>query len=255
LLLTFVIPVRHQDNAADWGGLKARLQQTIRSVSAQTHDDWEGIIVANYGADIPEHPRWRIERVTFPPNAHHDIDKHDIEAAREAVRLDKGRRVHRGVEAARGEYVMVVDDDDFVSRRLVEHAARGGPGWRIQRGYRWGDGGVLLLKDDKLSTVCGTTHIVRRGLYPPSPDESAIKTLFGSHRRIARELAARGARLEDLPFPGAIYRVGHVGAHTQSSGLLRSHLPPNLKRPMGLLKDARRFRLLTPAIRQEFFGG
>ena len=39
-LVTFIIPVRHQDNARDWSLLKANLDQTIASVSNQTNDDW-----------------------------------------------------------------------------------------------------------------------------------------------------------------------------------------------------------------------
>ena len=31
-LVTFIIPVRHQDNARDWGLLKANLTQTVASI-------------------------------------------------------------------------------------------------------------------------------------------------------------------------------------------------------------------------------
>ena len=68
-LVTFIIPVRHQDNARDWSLLKANLVQTIASISNQTNDDWRGIIVANEGADLPDLPeRFGVVRVIFPPN-------------------------------------------------------------------------------------------------------------------------------------------------------------------------------------------
>src|SRR5690606_35331807 len=49
-LVTFVIPVRHPDNARDWALLRSSLSQTIASISNQTHDDWRAVIVANTGA-------------------------------------------------------------------------------------------------------------------------------------------------------------------------------------------------------------
>ena len=75
-LVTFIIPVRHQDNARNWSLLKANLAQTIASISNQTHDDWRGIIVANEGADLPDLPqRFSVERVSFPPNDMHERGK------------------------------------------------------------------------------------------------------------------------------------------------------------------------------------
>jgi hypothetical protein len=47
-----------------------------------------GIIVANEGADLPE--RFDVERVTFPPNDLHEIDKANIEDVYDAFRADKG---------------------------------------------------------------------------------------------------------------------------------------------------------------------
>ncbi|MGO7360364.1 galactosyl transferase, partial [Rhizobium ruizarguesonis] len=44
-LVTFIIPVRHQENARDWSRLKANLTQTVASISKQTNGDWRGIIV------------------------------------------------------------------------------------------------------------------------------------------------------------------------------------------------------------------
>jgi hypothetical protein len=91
-LVTFIIPVRHPDNARDWSRLKANLAQTVASISNQTSDDWRGIIVANEGADLPDLPeRFCVERVTFPPNDMHERGKASIEAFRDAFRADKVR--------------------------------------------------------------------------------------------------------------------------------------------------------------------
>ena len=54
--LTFIIPVRHQDNARDWALLKANLTQTAASIASQTHPGWRALVVANEGADLPDLP-------------------------------------------------------------------------------------------------------------------------------------------------------------------------------------------------------
>ena len=56
-ILTFIIPIRHQANAKDWGALKANLVQTMRSIAGQSDPRWRGFVVANNGADLPPLPR------------------------------------------------------------------------------------------------------------------------------------------------------------------------------------------------------
>jgi hypothetical protein len=188
----------------------------------------------------------------------------DLEAFREACRLDKGRRVLAGVlEAGRTGYVMVVDDDDFVSRRLTSFVA-GYPeknGWYVQRGYLWGDGGKLIYEYADFSKFCGTSHIIRTDLYElPASVEAAdpgyIRTLFGSHVFIRENLAARGRPLEPLPFVGAVYRIGHAGAHSKSAGLLKQVFFKRelLKNPLKLVGRFSRLRLLGATARHQFWG-
>ena len=52
-MLSFVIPVRHQENARDWNRVKENLSQTVASISGQTHSSWDAVIVANHGATLP----------------------------------------------------------------------------------------------------------------------------------------------------------------------------------------------------------
>jgi hypothetical protein len=264
-LLTFIIPVRHQDNARDWGLLKANLAQTVASISGQTHDDWRGIIVANEGAVLPDLPaRFSVERVTFPPNDLHEIDRADDEAVYEAFRADKGRRVLAGMLAARdSRFFMIVDDDDFVSARIVGPVAQNpdANGWTIERGYIWDDGGRLLLGYDGFNHLCGTSLIVRSDLYAlPKRLEDAsldwIKSMLGSHVRIADILAGRGAPLHPLPFRGAVYRVAHGGSHSKAPSLVKKYFLSReaLRRPRRLLRHLARLRLVGDGARREFFG-
>ena len=264
-LLTFIIPVRHQDNARDWSLLKANLVQTVASISNQTNDDWRGIIVANEGADLPDLPeRFSVERVTFPPNNLHEIDKADLEAVYDAFRADKGRRVLKGMLAARdSRFFMIVDDDDFVSARIVQHVSENpdANGWTIDRGYIWDDGGKLLLGHNEFNHICGTSLIVRADNYDlPERFEDAsldwIKSMLGSHVRIADILAGRGTPLAPLPFHGAVYRVAHGGSHSKAPSLLVKYFLSweAFKRPRRLLRNLGKLRLVGDTAKREFFG-
>lgn len=263
-LLTFVIPVRHQDNAADWGLLRQRLEQTIRSVSAQDATDWRGIVVANEGADLPEMPQnWEVVRVTFAPNPLHEQGSADKETFYDAVRLDKGRRVLSGMMAARDSaYFMIVDDDDFVSRRLAGYvqANKGQIGWHVATGYLWEDGASIVFIHEQFSKICGTSHIIRSDIYDVPQNISGvsqeyIKSVLGSHVALPARLKEAGTPLPALPFPGAVYRIGHAGAHSKSAGLMAQIFSRENRDRNWLQAIARlgRIRPLTRSLRDEFF--
>jgi hypothetical protein len=264
-VLTFVIPLRHPQNSADWPALKRRLTETIRSIAAQDDARWRAVVVANEGADLPVLPgNFSVKRVDFPPNPMFEQGDNDLEAFRDACRLDKGRRVLAGIlEADKSGYVMVVDDDDFVSCRLTSFVADcpGDNGWYVQNGYIWGDGGNLIYEYADFSKLCGTSHIVRAALYAlPASVEAAnpdyVRKMFGSHIFIREYLAARGQPLEPLPFIGAVYRIGHAGAHSRSSGLIRQVFFKRelLKNPLRLVGRFSRLRRLETTVRHEFWG-
>lgn len=264
-LLTFIIPVRHQDNARDWTQLCAKLTQTMASIANQSLMDWQGIVVANEGADLPSLPAgFRAVRVDFPPNDMHELGRQGHDAFYEAFRADKGRRVLKGMLAARdSRYFMIVDDDDFVSSRITSFIAKndGANGWFIEKGYVWSDGGSLLLGHDRFNKLCGTSLIIRSDLYElPAAFEDAsldwIKQSLGSHIFITDALRGRGSPLAALPFRGAVYRVGHAGSHSQAGGILSSYFLNRkaLRHPRSLLSNLVKLRPLNRAVRAEFFG-
>jgi hypothetical protein len=262
--LTFVIPVRHPANAKNWSALVRRLDQTVRSVAAQTTTGWRGIVVANEEAELPVLPTpFEVVKVTFPPNPLHELTVENRDAVLDQFRIDKGRRVLAGMLAAAADtdYFMIVDDDDFVSRHLVSHlqAHHGAPGWTVAEGYVWSEGSGVMYRHPYLASLCGTSHIVRTDLYrlPPSvaaADMDHVKSMLGSHLQIERRLQAEGNALLPLPFAGAIYRVGHPEAHSKSRGVLRTFAfnRQALRRPVRALRNLARLRLVSPAITREF---
>ncbi|RYG87208.1 MAG: glycosyltransferase family 2 protein [Alphaproteobacteria bacterium] len=261
-LLTFIIPVRHQDNSSNWARLKENLAQTISSISAQTSSDWRAVIVANEGADLPNLPeRFEVERVHFPPNVLHERQNSSAEDFMDAFRFDKGRRVLKGMlSAADSRYFMIVDDDDLVSADLAsfvgEHA--GANGWYIRQGWLWTDGGSLMMRTDRFNKLCGTCLIVRSDLYAlPARFEDAdpqfIMRLLGSHSGVATHFEELGTPLESLPFKGAVYRVGYSGSHSGTAGVLRKCF--DTRNPMVLIERLRKLKYVSPSVRREFFGG
>jgi hypothetical protein len=265
IALTFIIPVRHQDNAKDWSRLKANLTQTLASVSNQTADCWRAIVVANEGADLPALPK-NVEalRVTFPPNLLHEKGNATQEEFYEAFRIDKGRRVLAAMVAAEPtSHFMIVDDDDLVSGRLADFVARnrGSYGWVVKQGYIWTDQGSYLFAYPDLNGLCGSTLIIRSDLYElPAvaaewPDER-IKEMLGSHRQIGLLLEQAGTPLAPLPFPGAIYRIGHAGNHSGKGGIADEYFWNRryIRQPIAFTKNLLRLRPITKEVRQEFFG-
>lgn len=264
-LITFVIPVRHQSNSKNWALLKANLTQTIASISAQTNPNWKAVIVANEGADLPSIPEgFEIVRVDFPPNNMHEQQGQDKEAFYDAFRIDKGRRVLKGMLHARDTaFYMIVDDDDFVSSSLVSYVAQNSKanGWKISEGYVWGDGGKLLYIHRDFANYCGTSLIIRADLYSlPDSFEVAtsdyIKTMLGSHVKIGRILADKGNALVNLPFRGAVYRIGHAGAHSNSPTLIKMYLLNRsvMVNPLRFFRNLLSMRLVSLAIKKEYFG-
>jgi hypothetical protein len=167
------------------------------------------------------------------------------------------------LQAGAMQYVMVVDDDDFVSNRLVAYAAKHPDltGWYIDQGYLWGDGDPVVYRYPGFSKLCGTSHIVNAALYqlPASlalADESYVKKLLGSHTYIYAHLLAAGTPLLPLPFPGAIYRVGYAGAHSKSARVFSQYFahPWLLWSPGELFRRMSNVRLRSRAIRLEYFG-
>jgi hypothetical protein len=264
-MLTFLIPVRHPDNSPDWSLLKANLEQTIASIAGQDHDDWRAVIIANEGSDLPPLPeRFEVEAVDFSPNVLHDRNAGSRDDVLDAFRIDKGRRVLKGMLRARdSRFFMIVDDDDFVSARLARYVADhpDANGWKVDLGYVWDDGGRLLLQHDEFNRLCGTSLIIRADLYdlPQRFEEASadyIKDMLGGHRRIADIVARRQKPLAQLPFRGAIYRVGHSGSHSRTPRILRKYFlnPESIRRPLQWLSDLSRIRFVDEGIRREFHG-
>jgi len=261
-LLTFVIPVRHQDTVEDWASVKQRLTVTLRSIAAQTNPNWNVIIAANEGADLPDcPPKVDVVRVDFPSVvlAGDGTPMHRSKS----VQIDKGRRILVGLLAARPTgHVMVVDYDDMISCHLAAfvEANQDANGWFFDDGYLYSGEDQLFQYDKEFYLYCGPSHIIRADLLEiPARFEDAkpgyVIHWLGAHIFIKSELDRKETPLARLPFRGAIYRVGYRGSTSSSLRL------PGFIRKMAGDDEAKRQELLskvidlTPDHAAEFFGG
>lgn len=212
-LITFAIPVRRPKSASDRKRLDWVLAQTLRSIFQQTHGDFRVLVAAAHTPSLPSCADDRLEVMEvagFLPPTWED-------ANREAG----GRRwaLARRFAALGGGYLMFVDDDDFISRRLVAHvhATRHPNGYIVQHGYIF-DAAQNVIAPYPIQKVtpgnfhrfCGTSAITRLApddvVGPDRRGESLYDRVYGhGHHHVFDRMAGEGRPLDELPFPAAIY--------------------------------------------------
>ena len=258
--LSFIIPIRDHAGVADWPAAMCNLQATAASIAAQTSSSWRCVVVASRHSPLPHLPgKIEVHRLDLPTPAPLP-PLANMEQRLEAIRADKGRRVLEGMlSVAPDNYVMTVDYDDLVSNRLAAfaevHSAQ--PGWFVDSGYLYDGSSTLMRLGSGFDELCGTSLIIHadRLVLPPkleAADETYLRQWFGSHKFAKRLLAQAGTPLAPLPFPGAIYRVGHADAVSASSAIWR-HFLPRRQRLFPQLRSLARLRLLTSKLRTEYF--
>jgi hypothetical protein len=229
-MIVFITSLRHPWNANSYSGVLALLEQTLRSVCRQTSDQFRVLVVCNEPPAASPHPAVSFLTVHFPPPS----PRRQASTGMEPLRLDRGCKYLMGllhVRAWAPDHVMFFDADDFVSNRLAALSAADptAPGWYVHDGYVYDTELGRLGTLQGFNRICGTGHIVRHALFdlPEDLPEDAsqplilervdreyLMTILGSHRWIAGHLASRGTPLAPLPFPGAVYHVGHGENHT-----------------------------------------
>jgi hypothetical protein len=252
-MLAFVTSLRHPHNSADYGRVEELLRLTLRSLTAQTTDDYLVFVVGNRAPEIEPD---LAERVRFVP-----VDFAAPEAAdgphagRSQFVRDKGSKIGVGLLAARPyrpDHVMIVDADDFVHRGLAEFTAqhRDHPGWVVDQGWVYSRARSVYRRQPDFHRTCGSSFVVPFEAYgvPDDLDVTAtqdevlagfgdrVENVMGAHRH-ALEWYARhqGRALEPLPFRGAVYHVD-TGENHSGKGLrgLARPLDPEFAAQFGL---------------------
>ncbi|MFC4139891.1 MULTISPECIES: glycosyltransferase family A protein [unclassified Microbacterium] len=222
--LVFVTSLRHPQNSTDYTTVENMLAASLASWLRQTSPRFAIIVVGNRRPPLPDDSRVEFVQVGFPPPSETRGPRTGIAA----VLRDKGTKLAIGLGRARelgASHVMFADADDFVSRRLAvfvdEHPDA--PGWTITDGWRINlERRTMRPETGTFQITCGSSHIVRTDLLPPTPDGvgatqeqlyaamgTKLERWIGSHMHLHDDLP-----LETLPFPGAMYRVGTGESHS-----------------------------------------
>lgn len=225
--LTFVVPVRDPLGVKNWVAVTSLIGATFASL-----DQAGGrvVVAATRGTALPPLPSGaRLVELNVP---YTPLPLEEGAARHAAVRRDKGARIIAGLVAEQPQgHVMVVDYDDFVSRRLANlpKLQPDCPGWFVDSGYVFDGGKRVMQHLTGFHRMCGTSLLVRADLLriPQSSadiDSAFVDRSLGSHVYLKDDLAEAGTPLEPVPFPGAVYRVGYQDSTSPPRTLQRSYL-------------------------------
>src|SRR5262245_21851349 len=114
----FCIPLLPKANAADWGQVSKVFNQTLRSLANQTNKSFQVLLAAQ---DMPElAPDLKLDIVHLVP----DWSVENVTSAKLRDKRWKRSLLLRAVRERGGGYVMMLDADDLVSNRLVDHVLK-----------------------------------------------------------------------------------------------------------------------------------
>jgi hypothetical protein len=204
---SFAIPLRSRATARNWTKVCQLLNHTLASVLRQDDQDFSIVIACHDVPDIPLIHDPRIEVLV--------MDVPTPQSLKEQMR-DKGRKKRACAAAFRkrgGGFLMFLDADDMVSRRLVS-SVRGTPprfGYLVDIGFQFSASTGSYHPLDRLYRRCGSCAIFRFSRDDlPEQGDSAIHSVsdeFKDHTRwsdIARDL---GRPLEPLGWRAVVYVV------------------------------------------------
>jgi len=261
-MIGFVVPIKPKAVSKNWDYDNLLLERTVKSICAQTDQDFKLIIVYNDQPKINfSHPNLINIHYPFPPVAANEIEDLDYvlkyykkEYAEKM--LDKGKKIYYGCKIAIEagcNYLMGIDSDDLISNKLAEfvnkYAKSNKPGWRIKKGFIYEENARLLVKKLDIQNINGSTHIIRKDLVT-IPDFSSNLfwnyNLFEAHGYTYDRIKDfHNELLEDYPFFGMIYIV-HKNNY---SNILKLTQKISLK---NIVKKILRGKFLSNSIRKEY---
>lgn len=231
-MLVFITSLRHPDNSTDYGRVEGLLRDTLTSLTSQDSDDYRVIVVGNREPSFPLPEKVQFLTCDFPPPAravgvHPEIN---------ALIRDKGSKLGLALIAARPldpDHVMVVDADDYVSRRIVSTVAAGpaDQGWVVADGWKYASHRGTIKPRPDFYQRCGTCLVVPYSAYGVPPElgldatqdeivQAYGRTLtkaLGKHKGTREWLEARGLRIEPFGFRAAVYHVDTGENHSGSA--------------------------------------
>jgi hypothetical protein len=249
-MLCFVMALKSPAASANWNIVERLFEQTLTSVCNQEDPDFRVIVVCN-----------QVPRLRKP--AHHSVQflVRDLPVPTlNATMLDKWTKIAHGLIVAadlRPDFVMLMDADDLVSRRLAGFANRNkaSNGWIFKQGYYWRYSSRWIEWTETFN--CGTNSIVNSRFisFPKEVTNEGIQDcliLKNGHTTIAKAMEERGTPLEALPFPGAVWVSDHGDNWTTLTAPQGDRSRRKWHRLRSLLSLIQRQRFVSSSLKREF---
>ena len=260
-MLAFITSLRHPKTAKSWSHTLKLLERTLRSVCAQSDRNFQVLVVCNEKPDLCfDHPNIEFLPVDLPP----PVDSFDqLTRNMDAIRNDRGRKYLAALyhlREANPSHVMFFDADDCISSRLAETVLAGpaSTSWYIGDGYMYSEDSSFIYRiEGGFSQTCGTCHIFSYRIFDLPEDQTTIsdewiRQTLGSHVYVKTFLQEKNVTLRKIPYYGAVYIVNTGENHSGLGGYLGYFSKYRLLSLMRLGLALPKFRLLTPAVKNEF---
>lgn len=212
-MIVFIVPLRSAQTVNSWEFVSKLFERCIKSVCQQTSPQFKVVVVCHERPlTIFEHPSITYIEVDFPIpiwDDNSDIYSRD---------KDRARKVWVGLNHAhqyQPSYVMIVDADDLVDKRIAEFVLQHpqSNGWYIEKGYEYCEGSdYIYLMRKNFYDKCGTCYIIRYELlnkYKNFQFEDVKGFQFLHHQFVPDLMLENGTPLAKLPFAGAVYVIDH----------------------------------------------
>lgn len=230
-MLAFIIPFKPKRNSTNWEVDSIYLHKTLQSVLHQTNDDYHVFVITH---DMPEKliesPKVDYLKLPFEYCDFEEIEDRDaalkdsgyINQRDVEYLFDQGRKQMYGAQIAKEngyEYIMCLDGDDLVSKKLVDyiirHKKENKVGWYVNKGYYFiAKEKTYVRQPYAMNMISGSTHIIHRDILPVIDITGlslGANNFFSSHGslpgRIKKEF---GKELRPLPFYAIIYTITNL---------------------------------------------
>ena len=216
-MFIFIVPLKSQKVSSDWSAFSKLVERSLKSICNQTSDNFKVIVSCH---ELPEtnykNDKITFHQVSFPPP---ELKGLDNETARRTKEGDKANKILEAIPIAKSfnpNYVMVVDSDDCINRKIVEHVEKNSndaiPGWYFNKGYYYQEGKrYAFLNKGNFNKFCGSCIIIKASLLK----EIFLEEPFLYYDHFSMKLPD-GTPLNKFPLVGAMYSVGNGENHLMS---------------------------------------
>lgn len=248
-MFCFIMALKSQRVSNDWELDCQLLDGTLRSIFNQDDPRFQVILVCHELPRIAEafmaDERLLVIQAPFEPPAGWDEYK-------SSSMQDKYKKIKLGLIRCAEfapRFVMLMDADDLVSRRVTSHCLSNSEahGFIVKTGYQYQTGSRWLQVYDQFANGIHPVVNTRHFAFPESlEDYRECVVLDNGHTAIEKAMNERNTPIEPFPFRASVY-VQHANMHSRAIEVNRPQ--PTIRMLVG---KWRRQRFLTTRLRREF---